>query len=98
MFGGWPIRAWYRLGSYVIEKREQSGHYARYVEDFTKRSIKYQMKHYPKKEWTRLTVPNKPTEYLVEELTDKLLSRSERIWARCVRYFLHPFWFINDKK
>lgn len=97
LFGGWPIRAWSRLSGYVERKRKEEGHYARYVEDFAKRSIKYQIEHYPKKEWTRLTIENKPTEYLVEELKDKLLSRRERGWAWFVRYLKHPCWICQEQ-
>jgi len=97
LFGGWPIRAWSRLSGYVKRKRKERGHYARYAEDFAKRSIKYQIEHDPKDEWTSLTIRARKKENLVEDLAKELLSSRERGWAWFIRYLKHPCWLCQEQ-
>lgn len=54
LIGGLPLRCWYKLGEYVKEVRKERGHYARFMEDFVKRSLKFQIAYEPKEEWTKL--------------------------------------------
>ena len=54
LMGGLPLRCWYKLGEYVKEVRKERGHYARFMEDFVKRSLKFQIAHEPREEWTKL--------------------------------------------
>jgi hypothetical protein len=68
LFGGMPVRSWYCLRSYIENRRKEQGHYARYVQEFAKRSIKYQIEHYPENEWTRLKKDSTPETNLVQEL------------------------------
>jgi hypothetical protein len=96
LFGGWPIRAWSRLSDYVELRRKERGHYSRYAEDFAKRSIKYQIQHDPKDEWTSLTIEGRK-ENLVEDLAKKLLSSRERGWSWFIRYLKHPRWLCHER-
>ena len=78
LFGGMPIRSWYCLRSYIENRRNEQGHYARCVQESAKRSIKYQIKHYPENEWTRLKKDGSPEKNLIQELQKDTLLLSPR--------------------
>ena len=91
-YGGPPVlRCLYQLGeNYIKEIRKQRGLFSKYVEDFAKRTVKYQIKHAPKDEWIHFLkeIPLKRSEdriNLIEELKDKLLSSWELRWAKLIR-------------
>ena len=76
LVGGLPIRVWYKLDKvgFIKDKREQRGHYARYAEYFTKKSIEYQIEYQPMEEWTKL---NENKDVLNELIKKKLISLKE---------------------
>lgn len=86
LIGGLPLRCWYMLYEYIRRRRDERGHYARYVEDFTKRSVKFQIVYQPYKEWTKLKIRDEPEIELVPELIKmKILSEKELRWAKFKR-------------
>jgi hypothetical protein len=78
LFKGPSIRCWACLSGFIEGRREERGHYARYFQDFVKRSVKYQIEHDPRKEWTKLTLDKSLEKALVNELQFELLSPYER--------------------
>jgi len=92
-YGGPPVlKCWYQLGeNYIKEIRKQRGLFCKYVEDFARRTMKYQIKHAPKDEWVHFLkeTPVKRDEdriNLIETLKDELLSPRERRQAMCIRH------------
>jgi ribosomal protein S6 len=77
VFMPWGIRCWYKLNEYIKKIREERGqYYAKNLEDFAKRCVKYQIEHDPKEQWVCLTI-NGTHKNLVEELKDTLLTERE---------------------
>lgn len=83
LIGGLPIRVWYKLDEvgFVKKRRKERGHYAIFAEDFTKKSIEYQIKNMPMEEWTKLD--NK--DILTELVKKKLISSKELWWLNLTR-------------
>lgn len=52
-YGGPPVvKCWYQLGElYIKEIRKQRGLFCKYVQDFARRTVRYQLKRAPKDEW-----------------------------------------------
>lgn len=78
LFKGPAIRGWACLSGFIERRREERGHYARYFQDFVKRSVRYQIEHDPREEWTKLTIDEPLEEDLVNGLQFELLSPYER--------------------
>ena len=96
-YGGPPVlKCWYKLRGYINGVRNGRGLFCKYVEDFARRTVKYQIKHAPKDEWIHFLKQIPPTQdkdkiNLIEEFKGNLLSRRERGWSWFIRYFTHPF-------
>lgn len=84
LIGGLPVRVWYKLFMLVDEKREERGHYAIYVEYFTKRALKYQIEYYPMGEWTKLGT---------EEILSELIIKGNLITVWILRLIYFKRWF-----
>ncbi|MCZ7403030.1 MAG: hypothetical protein O8C61_12475 [Candidatus Methanoperedens sp.] len=87
LIGGLPLRCWYKLSAYVEEKRSDRGHYARFVEEFAKRSLKFQIVHEPKEEWTKL----EKKELVYELLKTNIIDSGELKYLKRKRYLLSMF-------
>ena len=70
---GSPLRCWRQLCPYIQRRRGPPGrgHYARYFEDYARRSIKYQIKNEPRDWWSRFEGDETT---LIEQLQDGLLT------------------------
>ena len=90
LIGGLPLRCWYKLGEYVKEVRKERGHYARFVEDFVRRSLKFQIAYVPREEWTKLNGKE-----LVHELLkmDIITTRELKVLK-----FKRHFWSMLNHK
>ena len=84
LIGGLPVRVWFKLFRLVDEKREERGHYAIYVEYFTKRALKYQIEYYPMGEWTKLRT---------EEILSELIIKGKLITVWILRLIYFKRWF-----
>lgn len=78
---GLPIRVWYKLDrvGFVKMRRKKRGHYARYAEYFTKKSIEYQIKYKPMEEWTKLDTEDE------EAISSKIIKKKELISSQELR-------------
>jgi len=85
LFKGHPARCWVRLKEYIKAQRDR-GYYAEYVENFAKRSAKYQVRHYPTKKWTKLDGSD-----VVQEILKELSNNELRILRvkRFIRSRIH---------
>ena len=104
-YGGPPVlKCWYKLRGYIKSVRDDRGLFCKYVEDFARRTVAYQIKHAPKDEWIHFLkeIPVKRDEdkiNLIETLKGELLSRSrrERGWCWFLRYLNHPCWLCQEQ-
>ena len=97
-YGGPPVlKCWHQLGENYIKKiRSQRGLFCKYVEDFAKRTVKYQLKRVPKDEWICFLKEIPPERdddkiNLIETLKNDLLSSYERFFAYSERYLRCAF-------
>lgn len=63
-YGGAPVRVWYKLNEYIKYERRHRGSYAEHLQEFVRRSIKYQVQYQPREKWTHLHSEN-----LIEKLS-----------------------------
>lgn len=86
-YGGPPVlKCWYKLRGYINSVRNGRGLFCKYVEDFARRTVNYQIKHAPKSEWIHFLkeIPVKRDEdkiNLIETLKGELLSPWEQRFA-----------------
>jgi hypothetical protein len=93
-FGASVLRCWYQLGDvYIKELRKQRGIFCIAIDDFVKRSLRFQIENMSPEQWTRLSRIGKDPVCLVDELIQKgnLFSESEKI------YFLKKYKSKFDK-
>jgi len=90
-YGGPPVlKCWYKLRGYINSVRDDRGLFCKYVEDFARRTVAYQIKHAPKDEWIHFLkeIPVKRDEdrvNLIETLKSELLSKKELRIAKLKR-------------
>lgn len=103
-YGGPPVlKCWYKLGEHFIKEiRKQRGLFCKYVQDFAKCTVEYQLKHVPKDEWIYFLeeIPLRrdgDRVNLIEILKGELLSGRECFWAWFIRYSTHPWWICKEK-
>ena len=70
-----PLRCWYKLEQFILNVRTEQGHYARFLEDYVIRSVKYQTKKVPKEQWTKLYGVN-----LVEHFKEEIEKGKWKNW------------------
>jgi len=89
VYGGpTALKCWYQLQEFIDGVRADRGIFCKYVQDFTKRTLKFQIKHYPKEQWTRFHRGDKGGwENVIEELLKgELLSPCEQKQAMFFRH------------